>query len=255
LTAGVVLLAGVLIASGFALRGRHHGGASAAAGTTSGGTTTSSCEFRVTKHDLPKWFTRRLATVLVDSVLLGGVSALRETMKQWRLSVVGRPAIMVKLLDAELTQSGQHVAPLVIAGIGYNSLWERDRKNYQLWAAEFDRRAQHLLGTLKRAGAQQFAWVTLRHARRSVIPSNSLWQYRDYAWYFGYVNERLSVLDHKRDDLVRANWASVSNRPGITYDAIHLNPQGAALMARTIQSAVKDEAARQARATAKAAAC
>ena len=78
----------------------------------------------------------------------------------------------------------------------------------------------------------------LREAGRGVIPAGALWQYDAYAWYFPYVNERLRRLDRARDDLVLAEWDRVSKRTGITYDAIHLNPRGAALMARTIHAAI-----------------
>jgi len=88
-------------------------------------------------------------------------------------------------------------------------------------------------------------WVTLRHARRAVIPSGALWQFDQYAWYFPYVNERLKRLDQLRGDLVLADWAAVSNKPGLTYDAIHLNLKGAALMAQTIRTTIDAEAHRQ----------
>ena len=190
----------------------------------------------------PDWYARRRATVLVDSVLLGGMPTVRRTMPRWRFAQIGRPALMVRILNEELRSSGRRVAPLVIIGVGYNSLWERDRRHYATWAAEFDREAKALLATLKKAGAEQFVWVTLRHARRAVIPHDSLWQFDRYAWYFPYVNERLKRLDRLRGDLALANWGKVSNKPGLTYDAIHLNPAGAALMAHTIKSAVNDAA-------------
>ena len=43
-----------------------------------------------------------------------------------------------------------------------------------------------------------------------------------------------------------ANWTKVSNRPGLTYDSIHLNLKGAALMAKMIKSMIRTEARRQA---------
>ena len=49
-------------------------------------------------------------------------------------------------------------------------------------------------------------------------------------------------FDRTRDDLVLARWDLVSDTRGLTYDAIHLNPDGAALMARTIEQAIRDEA-------------
>ena len=86
--------------------------------------------------------------------------------------------------------------------------------------------------------------MTLRDARRSVIPPDALAQHDRYAWYFPYVNERLRRLD-RRADLVLAPWDRVSDRRGLTYDAFHLNPEGAALMARTIQQAIQAEGRRQ----------
>ena len=75
----------------------------------------------------------------------------------------------------------------------------------------------------------------------SAIPPDALWQHNRYAWYFPYVNERLRRLDRQRDDLVLAPWDEVSDRRGLTYDAIHPNPEGAALMARTIRQAIQAE--------------
>ena len=192
----------------------------------------------------PTWWTARRQTVLVDSVLLGGKPALRETFRRWRLRFVGEPAIMLPAME-ERVAARQRVARLVVLGIGYNSIWERRRRNYSTWARKFDTEAKELLATLRRKRARQFVWVTLRDARRSVIPSSALWQHDRYAWYFPYVNERLRRLDRKRDDLVLARWDEVSNRSGLTYDAIHLNPEGATLMARTIQTAIRDESERQ----------
>jgi hypothetical protein len=130
-------------------------------------------------------------------------------------------------------------------GVGYNSLWERERRNYRNWAREFDRNAARLMRTLRRQGAEQIVWVTLREARGGVIPSSSLWQYDKYSWYFPYVNERLRLIDERRRDVVLADWAKVSNRGDLTYDAIHLDPDGQALMARTIRKSFGREAARQ----------
>jgi len=183
--------------------------------------------------------------VLVDSVLLGGVDALRQRLGGWTVEVVGHPAVMIRAIERQLRTRRARVASLAVVGVGYNSLWEQGRRNYAVWAAEFDRQARRLRGTLRRRGARQIVWVTLREARGSVIPANSRWQHRRYAWYFPYVNERLRRLDRAHDDLIVADWAAVSDRSGITYDAIHLDPDGAALMSRTIRRAIDEEGRRQ----------
>jgi hypothetical protein len=234
---GALLVGAGLAAAGFGFALREH---SEPAAASSPAQQTTRCRKPASPPTIerPRWYTTRRMTVLVDSVLLGGMDALRRRMPRWKIAQVGRPAIMIRILNDELRDSGRHVAPLVVIGVGYNSLWERNRRNYKVWAAEFDRRARALMATLKRAGADQFVWVTLRNARRSVIPENSLWQFDAYAWYFPYVNERLKRLDRRRGDLALAKWGSVSNKPELTYDAIHLNPKGAALMATTIREAV-----------------
>jgi len=163
----------------------------------------------------PAWFLARRATVLVDSVLLGGAPQLREAFPRWRMSVVGRPAIMLPAAESQV-RAGGRIAPLALVGVGYNSLWERGRRNHRTWAGRFDAQARALVRALRARGARQVVWVTLREAGRAVIPSGALWQYDAYAWYFPYVNERLRRLDGRRDDLVLADWAAVSRRAGIT---------------------------------------
>jgi lysophospholipase L1-like esterase len=194
----------------------------------------------------PRWWTARRQIVLVDSVLLGGVAALRDELRGWKIQVVGDPAIMLPAMEDRIA-ARERVPRLVVLGIGYNSIWERRRQNYRTYARKFDAEAKNLLATLRRKGAHQFVWVTLRDARRTVIPSSALWQYDRYAWYFPYVNQRLRRLDRRRSDLVLARWDLVSDRRRLTYDAIHLDPDGAELMARTVEQAVRVEAKRQTR--------
>ncbi len=171
--------------------------------------------------------------------------AIRERFRRWRVEIVGEPAVMLPAMADRIAARDRRVARLVVIGIGYNSLWQRGRRNYSSWARKFDTEAKRLLTTLRSKGARQFVWVTLRDARRSVIPPDARSQHDRYAWYFPYVNERLRRLDGRRDDLVLAPWDEVSDRRGLTYDAIHLNPEGAALMARTVQRAIQAEGARQ----------
>jgi hypothetical protein len=196
---------------------------------------------------LPPWARKRRATVLVDSVLLGGFRAVRARRPCWRIVRYGRPALMVRIAAEELRQRRRRVAPLVIVGLGYNSLWERRRRRHAYWAARFDREAQGLLRTLHRLGARQIVWVTLREPTARTVPPHARGELGQYSWYFPYVNGRLRYLDRRRDDLVLANWKASSDRPGLTYDSIHLNRAGAAVMARTIWRSVTKEARNQAR--------
>jgi hypothetical protein len=186
----------------------------------------------------PGWVRARRMTVLVDSVLLSGERALRATMPCWRIRLRGRPALMMGAAERELAASGRRVAPVAVVGLGYNSLWERRRRHFAVWARRFDRQALALIHTLRRRGARQIVWVTLREPTRRTVTSSGLDQLARYAWYFPYANERLRRLDHRLRELALADWAAVSRRRGLTYDAIHLNLRGADLMARTIRTAV-----------------
>jgi hypothetical protein len=186
-------------------------------------------------------------TILVDSVLLSGKRSIYAANRCKKIGLRGRPAWMIRAAESELRADRRDVAPLVVIGIGYNSLFQRNRRRYGYWARRWDREAQRMLATLRRRGARQFVWVMLRQPTPRTVPRRSVGELRYYSWYFPYVNERLRRLDRRRDDLVLANWARAGNRNGITYDSIHLNEQGGALMARTINRAIGREARRQAR--------
>jgi hypothetical protein len=190
----------------------------------------------------PAWARPRRMTVLTDSVLLGGAPALRAAKPCWRVATVGRPFLGIADVARELGR--RRVAPVAVIGLGYNSSWERHRLHYAFWAAHFDRDARRLLATLRRRGARQFVWVTVRQPTKRTTPRKA-WGELPLGWYLRYVNERLRRLDRRRDDLVLADWNAASRRPGLTYDAIHLNPRGARLMARTIRRAIGAESRRQ----------
>ncbi|MDX6714113.1 MAG: hypothetical protein QOH30_671, partial [Baekduia sp.] len=130
---------------------------------------------------------------------------------------------------------------------GYNSLWERHRRRHRHWSRRFDGEAKRLLRPLRRRGARPFVWVTLREPTGRTVPPTGRAELGRYSWYFPYVNRRLRRLDRRRDDLVLADWARTSRRPGVTYDSIHVNRTGARIMARTIRRAIRREGGRQAR--------
>ena len=194
----------------------------------------------------PHWARQPHVTMLVDSVLLSGEQAIRSGNRCRSIGLRGGPAWMIKSAERELRARRRRVAPLVVIGIGYNSLFQRNRRRYDYWARRWDREAARLLRTLRRKGARQFVWVTLREPTARTVPRRSIGELRYYSWYFPYVNERLRRLDRRRDDVVLANWTRAGDRNGITYDTIHLNSRGGKLMARTIRRAIEREARRQA---------
>jgi len=189
---------------------------------------------------LPAWWPKRL-TLYTDSVGLGAVGALRDTMPRWRVKVRGRPALMLDDAARELARSGEHVDRVVVVALGYNSVWERRREDLGFWSERFDGDAARLLRTLKAAGARKIVWVTLRDAPLSAIPRDAWDQHRRVAWYFPYVNERLRKLDRRHGDMVLADWSALGDRPGLTYDAIHLDPDGALLYAHMVRRAIATE--------------
>jgi hypothetical protein len=183
----------------------------------------------------PSWPER--LTFLSDSVGLGSITALRETMPRWRVRILGEPALMLDDAAAQLARGGR-LDRVVVVALGYNSLWRRQRVDYDIFAARFDREAGRLLRVVRAKGGRKIVWVTLREATRRNVPPDGKRQHATYAWYFPYVNERLDRLARGNGDVVLADWAAISNRPDITYDAFHLDPDGALLYSKLIRRSV-----------------
>ncbi|MET0324993.1 MAG: acyltransferase family protein, partial [Ilumatobacteraceae bacterium] len=181
----------------------------------------------------------RTVTVLGDSVLLGAEDQITEelTASGYTVDYRARAALMLHQSNNDLIGANTPVGETVIVGLGHNSLWERDRANFDNWARKFDREADALIATLESLGAKKIIWVTLREPSESVIPPEGRNQYEAYVWYFPYVNERLDVLVTRHPDVVLADWAAVSNESGLTYDAMHLTSSGIRLMIDTIRQA------------------
>ncbi len=137
----------------------------------------------------------------------------------------------------DLIGANTPVGSTVVIGLGHNSLWEKDRADFDDWASKFDREADTLIATLESLGAEKIVWVTLREPSESVIPPGGRKQYDLYLWYFPYVNERLRLLPERHPEVVLADWAAVSNESGLTYDAMHLTSSGIRLMIDTIRTA------------------
>jgi hypothetical protein len=75
--------------------------------------------------------------------------------------------------------------------------------------------------------------------------SSSAWRgVQPYYWYFPTVNAHLERALLRHPNLTLIDWAAAADRPGITYDAIHLNTVGAALYSRLIADAVHNASSR-----------
>jgi hypothetical protein len=183
----------------------------------------------------PSWPER--LTFLSDSVGLGSITALRETMPRWRVRVLGEPALMLDDAATQLARGGR-LDRVVVVALGYNTLWRHQRVDYDIFAERFDRDADRLLRVIRAKGGRKIVWVTLREATRPNVPPEGKEQHATYAWYFPYVNGRLDRLADEHGDVVLADWATISNRPDITYDAFHLDPDGALLYAKLVRRSV-----------------
>jgi len=181
----------------------------------------------------------RSLTLLTDSVALGVRAALPNALSGWNVEVLGRPALMIKHATREFLPPERKVGAVVVIGLGYNSLFERERRTYDRWAQQWDREATQLLHDLRARGAQRFVWITLREPSLSVLNERGRRGYERAAWYFPYVNERIRKLAALRNDVRVADWAAVSNIPNLTGDAIHLNGAGIQLMTQTITGVVR----------------
>ncbi len=186
----------------------------------------------------PATLKNRNVTVLADSVLLGAKGSVVKELGAggWNVDYRGEPAWMLDKAKAALAREARPVGSVVVVGIGYNSLWEKDRAHFASWARKFDREADGLVDVLRQMGAERIVWVLVREPTLDVLPRAGRVGYDKYAWFFPYVNERLRALHERQPDIVLVDWAAVSNEPGVTYDAIHLTPAGVRLMIDTIRS-------------------
>jgi formylglycine-generating enzyme required for sulfatase activity len=173
--------------------------------------------------------------VIGDSVMLGAKPYLVKAFPDWQVTFAGRPSLMLRKAIDELPHGS--LGSVVIVALGYNSSWQRDRKNYQFWADKFDKNIEDMLAALKQRGARKVVWVLLRELTPELSASLAL-PYQQQSWYFPYVNERLRAAKERHPDLALADWVTTARQSGITYDAIHLNPRGADLMVNVVRVAV-----------------
>lgn len=186
-----------------------------------------------------------------DSVGLGARHAVPAAFPaDWEVNVVGEPARFVEQLESgpcfwtltdqrcdvrfRLAANPEWFGDHVVIAAGYN---------YPHWDPErFERSIDSIIGTLTAAGVQHVYWVTLREIDPQYISASAWRQVQPYYWYFPEVNEHLRAATLRHPNLTLVDWAAAANRSGITYDAIHLNNEGAALYAALIKEAVDQNA-------------
>lgn len=183
----------------------------------------------------PRW--PKQVLVIGDSVMLGAKAAMVKGLSDWQVNFLARPALMIPQATRELPPN---VGSVAVVAIGYNTLWQKDRQNFQRWADAFDKSAETLLAALKARGARKIVWVMVREIVPENVPANgaSRMQIDRYGWYFPYVNERLRALKERHPELALADWPTAARPNGVTYDSIHLNPRGAELMVDVVRAAI-----------------
>ena len=142
---------------------------------------------------------------------------------------------MIRIAEAELRRRGGRVAPLVIVGLGYNSLWERGRRRHAYWGGSLRPRGPGACSTRCTVSAPaRSVWVTLRQPTARTVSPGARGELGQYSSGLP-VRQRALALPRSAQGSTPPCWRTgrrASDRPGLTYDSIHLNPAGAALMAR-----------------------
>jgi hypothetical protein len=180
--------------------------------------------------------------MVTDSVGLGAKNAVPAAFPaDWQVTVDGTPALFVEQLESKHVRTRMATDPgvfgdyAIVAG-GYN---------YPFWDPErFDRSVDNIIAAFEQAGVKYIFWVTLREVKPEFISASAWNQVQPYYWYFPTVNEHLRAAVARHPDLSLIDWAAIADRPGLTYDAIHLNTSGASEYAANIARVVMSAATR-----------
>lgn len=175
--------------------------------------------------------------VVAESVGLGARTALPAAFPPgWQVTVDGTPAYFVEQLESVHVRGRMASSPAVLSDYAVVA----GGHNYPYWdPARFERSIDAMVATLRSAGVKHIFWVTLREVKPEYVSAGAWREVQPYSWYFPTVNEHLRAALRRHPDLTLIDWAAIADRPGLTYDAIHLNSYGAAeysnLIARTVQ--------------------
>jgi hypothetical protein len=180
--------------------------------------------------------------MVTDSVGLGAKNAVPAAFPaDWQVTVDGTPALFVEQLESKHVRTQMAANPgvfgdyAIVAG-GYN---------YPFWdPARFDRSVDSIISAFEQAGVKYIFWVTLREVKPQYITAGAWTQVQPYYWYFPTVNEHLRAAVARHPDLSLIDWAAIADRPGLTYDAIHLNTFGASEYAGNIARVVMSASSR-----------
>jgi hypothetical protein len=180
----------------------------------------------------------RRVYMITDSVGLGAENAMAAAFGSgWQFTLDGDAGEFTETLESKYVRRRMAETPSVfgdyaVVAAGYN---------YPYWdPARFDRSIDAMVRTLIEAGVKHVFWVTLREIKPQYISPGAWRQIQPYYWYFPTVNDHLEQALARNPSLSLIDWAAVGDQPGLTYDAIHLNTQGAALYSAISRQAVID---------------
>ncbi len=176
-----------------------------------------------------------------DSVGLGVKSVLPGYFPGWQLTITGKPGIFTEQLE-----SG-YVAPLPPSSFGDNAVVAAGY-NYPYWdPARFDRAVDHMVNTLLAKGVKHIYWVTFREVKPQYFSgwSKLTTAYRTLYLAYPKANGQLRAALGRHPELTLIDWAAVSDQTGLTYDAIHLNPTGAARYSNLVSATVRNSLTRK----------
>ena len=180
----------------------------------------------------------RRVYMITDSVGLGSENAMAAAFGPgWQFTLDGDAGEFTETLESKYVRPRMSQTPWVfgdyaIVAAGYN---------YPYWdPTRFDRSIDTMVRTLLEAGVKHVFWVTLREVKPQYISPGAWRQIQPYYWYFPTVNDHLEQALARNPRLSLIDWAAVADQPGLTYDAIHLNTQGAALYSAISRQAVID---------------
>ena len=171
--------------------------------------------------------------VVADSVGLGARGALPGAFPaDWQVVLDGTPALFVEQLESKYVRAvpqsllGDYG---VVAG-GYN---------YPYWdPARFDRSIDSIIRAFEERGVKHVFWVTLREVKPQYITARRM---EPGAAVLLVLPDRERAPASGRSNGIRnltlIDWAAAADRPGITYDAIHLNTTGAQLYSSLVRQA------------------
>jgi len=188
-----------------------------------------------TRLAMPEAVASKHVFMVSDSVGIGAFGAMsRAFPSDWQVTTTGKPAQFVEQLvdrfvnPAPASSFGDYA---IVAG-GYNyPYWDNDR---------FSRSIDQMVEALLAKGVKHIFWVTLREVKPEFYSGyNRLaGNYKQLYSLYPIANATIRGAMNRHRELSIVDWAAATDQFGLTYDAIHLNPEGAALYAGMASSTI-----------------